>query len=302
MNLKVILVFFAVGLLLAGCIQMPGGTASSGGSQTGGTQQTGGQQTAASGTTAQSGTTTTTQTTQNQTGTQTSGTSSTQQTSLESTEINYTSGAWRIYGTVYDSKNDEPTKAIILVHDLGKTRDAYSQDFIERLHDSVPDAMIFAIDLRGHGKSTNLGTYQSFDMATFKDMKTDVLGAKNYFKANHPTVNEYYVVGASIGSTAGILAAAQDMEINKLVMISPGMEYKNVSIDRAAEDYLKRLMLVASSGDSYSVDGVEGIDELSHTTHKTIKIYPGSAHGTDLFAATEGDSEPLDTAIINFLK
>jgi pimeloyl-ACP methyl ester carboxylesterase len=220
---------------------------------------------------------------------------------LESEEITYKSLGWNIHGTLYESINDEPTKVIMLLPMLGQTRSSYPQNLIEDIHESVPDAMVLAIDTRGHGESTNLGTWQNFDMAQYKDMRNDVLSAKSYFASKHPTVKEYYVVGASIGSTAAILAGAQDSDIVKIAMLSPGMEYKGVNIERAADDYQKRLLIVAASGDSYSANSAMEINDLS-PSQKVLKIYGGSAHGTGLFDATEDDLEPLSDVLIDFLK
>lgn len=220
---------------------------------------------------------------------------------LESEEITYKSLGWNIHGTLYESKNKEPTKVIILLPMLDHTRSSYPASFIERLHDEVPDAMVLAIDMRGHGESTNLGTWEKFDAAGFKDMKTDVLSVKPYFDSNHPTVENYYVVGASIGSTAAVLAGAQERHIIKIAMISPGMEYKDVNIESAVDDYRRSLLLVAASGDSYAVSSASQIYELSRS-QKILKTYGGSAHGTDLFDATEDESEPLSDVLVDFLK
>lgn len=224
-------------------------------------------------------------------------------TSLKSEEVSYNSGAWKVYATLYPSQSKTPTKAIILVPQLGKTRESYPVSFIESLHNHFPEAVVLAIDPRGHGKSTNLGNWQSFDTAAYKDMKTDILAArKNLFEPRYPNVEEYYVVGASIGSTSAINAAAQEKRITKVVMLSPGMMYKNVDITDSVEDYRHALLLVASSGDSYSVQAVNEIKTLSSGPETEIKIYAGSAHGTDLFDATKDSDDSLSAKIVEFLK
>lgn len=223
-------------------------------------------------------------------------------TSLKHEEISYNSGAWKIYGTLYDSKEDTPHKIIMLVPMLGETRDSYPASFIEALHDGLPDAMVLAIDPRGHGKSTNLGTWESFDMSAFKDMKTDIVRAKVYLEPDYPGVTEFYVVGASIGSTSAINAGAQDKTITKVVMLSPGMEYRDVDITSALGDYIHPIFVVASSGDSYSVQSISDIESLASRPEMEKKIYSGSAHGTDMFAATEDSPDSLENVIIEFLK
>ena len=316
--MKRLLLIFAVAILLFGCIQMPGGATSG---QTGGTSGTGqgaGAQsgatgggvstgTADTGTTGQ-GTGTAQDTGTQDTGTQDSGTSSsgstgTQTTTLKNKEISYISGAWKIYGTLYDSVDKTPKRAIILIPMLGEARDSYPISFIEKLHDGFPDALVIAIDPRGHGKSTNLGTWNDFDADMFKDMKTDILTLRTkYVQPNYPDVETFYAVGASMGSSSAIMAGAQEKTINKLVMISPGMEYQGVDITAGVEDYVHPILLISSTGDDYSESSISQIKSISGRPELETKMYSGSAHGTDLFADTAGTSQPLEDAIVGFLK
>jgi hypothetical protein len=216
---------------------------------------------------------------------------------IKSEEVSYTSFGWEIHGTLYPAVNeDNPTKGIILVPMLDHTRDSYPQSFIEDLHDSVPDAIILAIDARGHGESTNLGTWQSFGLEEWKGMAVDIRQAKKYFKENHPTADEYYVVGASIGSTAALVAGKQENDITKVAMLSPGIEYKGVNIEDEAEDYIHYLLLAYTSGDSYSSSSGSQIQSVS-SSRTTVKEYSGSSHGTDMF-----DDTQLSSDLVTFLK
>ena len=229
------------------------------------------------------------------------GTTVPEATSLKSEEISYKSIGWNIYATLYPAQSGSPDKAIILMPMLGKTRDSYPISFIERLHDEIPGAVVLTVDSRGHGKSTNLGSYSDFDSYTFRDMQSDILDAMPHLVSKYPSIKQYYVVGASIGSTAAIMAGARDSNIAKIVMLSPGIEYQGVNIERAVDDYRFELLLVASSGDSYSVSSINEIESAS-SSQITKKIYSGSAHGTDMFGATENDAEPLTGVIMQFLK
>lgn len=292
-----LLALSAILMLLIGCVQMPSGQGGTGstasgtgsagqgtGNATGGTGQPPAQNQSAS-----------------QAQNQSAGTGQPPATTIPSKEISYTSEAWTIYGTLYPSENGNPTKAIILAHKLGSDRNEWPRSFIERLHDNIPDALILAIDLRGHGKSTNLGTWESFDMAAFKDMKTDILSAEEYIGPNYPAVTTWYVVGSSMGSTAAMLATGQKKTITRVVLLSPGMKYRDVDITRSVEEYRHSLLAVAANGDSYSLQAVNKIEELSDPTALTTKIYFGSAHGAELFDATKSDSEPLSDVVLNFL-
>jgi len=292
--LYVLLAIFAALALLSGCVQLPGiGFPGAGAGQNTSVtpQQPSGQQT--------------------QPETQPSSQTQPPQTEpagqpipiIPSQEISYDSSAWVIYGTLYSAK-ETPKRMIVLVPGLGTTRDSYSQSFIVRLHDQIPDALVLAIDPRGHGKSTNLGDWRSLDTAAFQDMRTDVMNSKKYIVEKYPTVKQLYVVGASMGSTAAIMAAAREKSITKVVMLSPGMAFNKIDISGSdgIGGYDQPLLVVASSGDAYSAQAAQQILDMTSESQTTLKIYPGSAHGTALFDATQGTDDPVDSVILDFLK
>lgn len=221
---------------------------------------------------------------------------------LNSSEISYVSETWTIYGTFYPSKNSAPTRAVILAHKLGSDRSEWPDEIIQRIHDELPNAAIIAIDMRGHGKSTNMGSYTGFDTATYKDMKTDILSVNKYLNPKYPTIKELYVVGSSFGSTAAILAAQQDRSITKVAMISPGMKYHDVDISKAIEAYPQPLLVAAAGNDAYSVQALHNINGLANPNQLTSKVYIASAHGAALFEETKTDEEPLEEMLVKFLK
>lgn len=220
--------------------------------------------------------------------------------SLSSEEITFNSNGWQIYGSYYVSSNNNPTKVILLLPGLGDSRAAYPVDFIQQLHDSMPDASVLAMDLRGQGKSSNLGSWQQFSYQDFYQMKTDVISADNYLSSTYPTVKEFYVVGASVGSTAAITAAAQDSRITKLVLLSPGQSYNGVDITDASGQYKHGILAIASSGDQYAASTVQWLS--GNGPQVFTKIYGGSAHGTELFQATKNDTTPVTGLIVNYLQ
>ncbi len=221
-----------------------------------------------------------------------------EESSLNSKEIMYRSSGWEIYGTLYTSKTDKynPELAVILVPMLGEDRSSYPQSFVESIHNELPDAVVITLDPRGHGKSTNFGTWNEFGITEFKGMGSDIKEAREYLRDEYPTIDYVYVVGASIGSTAGILATKQESDITKLAMISPGMEYRDVKIATAVDDYIQPLFLATARNDYYSASAVSEIEEES-SSKTTVKIYEGSEHGTDLFEGTN-----LESDLIEFLK
>ncbi len=222
---------------------------------------------------------------------------------IKSQEFNFYSGGWHIFGTEYPSSSNSPTKAVILLHDIGQNRSAYPYYVIKKIHDSMPDAVVVAIDLQGNGQSTNVGTWDSFDTDAYRAMKTDVidLGTK-YIAPTHPSVKSYYLVGAGFGSTVALLAANQEHRVNKVAMLSPGMDYKSVSISDAIPEYSQEIFLASATGDGYSAQSVGQISSIANELQVTKASYDGSAHGTAMFDATEGTNDKLSNDLLAFLK
>ncbi len=223
--------------------------------------------------------------------------------SIPYNNFSFYSSGWQIYGTEYPSSDNSPSVAVILVPGLGEDRWAYPAAFIERIHTNLPNALVVAIDSRGSGQSTNLGTYQSFSTSNFKDMRSDIvdLGTK-YLAVNHPSLKQYYVVGASIGSTAAIMAAPMEHRIVKIAMLSPGIAYQSVDITDTIPDYKQPLFVAYTPGDSYSAQSANQIAGIASELQLTTKSYAGSAHGTGMFASTDNSTPSLSDDLIDFLK
>lgn len=213
-----------------------------------------------------------------------------------------TKDGWEIYGTVYYSESDFPTTLIFLVHGLGKDRSSYDE-LILPLHEQIGYADIIALDMRGHGKSISRGEYTGFKTGDFRAMKNDLEAVVTYFSAGRPSINNYYIIGASIGSSVALDYADEHSEVSKLVMLSPGTEYREFEIIEDAEYYLNELYLVAGSDDHYSAASVEEIYSACPSDNKVKKIYYGmSAHGTDLIEATAQSEEPLSESVVEWLE
>jgi len=221
---------------------------------------------------------------------------------IPSDKITFDSFGWTLHGTYYESADKEPQLAILLLPMLGNGRDTYPQSFVGRLHDEIPDAAVLALDLRGNGESTNLGNWQDFQLEDYRGMYGDVMNALKYLKQKRPTITGYYIVGASIGSTAGIMAAARSPTVVKVVMLSPGMNYHGVGISDAVSEYTHSVFVAACRDDLASAAAASQVYGLTSAIDKTLKIYECPAHGTDMFDATKSDTEPLESQLVMFLK
>lgn len=90
------------------------------------------------------------------------------------------------------------------------------------------------------------------------------------------------VIGASIGANAALNFAAVEPMARTVALLSPGLNYRGVVTQPALRDYGARpLMLMAAEEDLSSVGAVRTLADEAQA-NPLVKIYPGSAHGTDL--------------------
>jgi len=289
-----------VSVLLAGCVQIPGQQAQqpTGAAVVNVSQNV----TAGQGNATQNQQTASVEVNQTVGGTSTTTSESDALAAISSSEVSFkTKDSWIIYGTHYPSQNANPKVGIILLHELGANRSSFDL-LIPVLHETLPDADILAIDSRGHGESTNLGKYTKFNLAgDYRAMVNDIKGARDYL-AFFRNLQDFYVVGASIGSTTAISYGAEDSSIQKIVILSPGMDYKDVDITEPLADYHKYLLIVASDKDVQSAADAQTAYSTSGSDAalKKLLIYKdiGSAHGTDMFNASENSADGKLTEVI----
>lgn len=149
-----------------------------------------------------------------------------------------TKDGFNIYATLTYPKlrTQKEFKTVVMLHSIG-----YNSQWWEDLPKNFLDKgyAVLTIDLRGHGKSV----YNSrFIKLSWKNLKnsgyakypSDVVAVIDEVKKENSTkqfFNNWAIVGADIGASAGILAADQ-MKSNPeiVVMISPVVEIKGLYI------------------------------------------------------------------------
>ena len=196
----------------------------------------------------------------------------------------------KIYATFYDAKSD---KAVILLHRLGKDR-ANSNDFASLLVENGFSAI--AIDLRGHGQSTEKYKLNSLTEKDFNNMVLDTKAAKKFLESQK--INSVAIIGESIGANTALNYASTDQSIKTIVLLSPGLDYRGIKTENSISEYGERpILIVSAEDDSYSAESSRKLEMLA-IGEKKLKIYEGSEHGTVLF-----DAEPaLKNLIIDWLK
>ena len=138
-------------------------------------------------------------------------------------------------------------------------------------------------NFRGYGNSEGAGFAVDVDVVAAVDAAFE-LGAR-----------EVFVIGASMGGT-GAMAAAAQRDVAGVITLSAPVEFMGVDAEAAAQ-VQSGMLLIAAEGDSpYNAHAVAlGANAAGSAV---VSILPGRNHGTDVFL---DNSEALTEAILLFL-
>lgn len=196
-----------------------------------------------------------------------------------------TSDGVRIAATL--RRGAEPTApAVVLVHRLGSDRSEMAP-VVDALSEP-PGMTILAIDLRGHGESTTgpgdaTLAYADFAREDWEATANDVIAAVGYLAQDEELDPVGIgVVGSSIGSSAAIVAAAQDERVEAVVAISPGRAYRGVDAITPVDRWGDRvaLLALAAEGELPAAETARNIARIAD--RGVLQLYPGEAHGVAL--------------------
>lgn len=200
-----------------------------------------------------------------------------------------------IYATYYIPESPKG-KSVILLHML-RTDRSYWKEFANLLSKEGYD--VLAIDLRGHGQSTDKNgvkiDWQRFSEKDFNDMILDVKAAKSFLVKQKPN-NKIAIIGASIGANTALNYAVNDSSIKTIVLLSPGLDYRGVKTEESMKKYNRSVLITVSSEDEPAASSSQRLFEIAKGD-KEIKIYNNAGHGTWMFGKTD-----LKDIIINWLK
>lgn len=189
----------------------------------------------------------------------------------------------KIVGDYYAGKPGGP--AALLLHMMPATRSSWRK-FADHLT-AAGFSQVLAIDLRGHGESTERNG-ETLDYKDFSDREhqasiRDVEAAVNWFiTRKNVSMPRLILAGASIGANLAIAYAAGHDAIPAVVALSPGLDYRGVTIaDKLAASTRSALFLAASDEDEYSRAAIARAAELRPDA--VVKNLSGAGHGTAMF-------------------
>lgn len=175
---------------------------------------------------------------------------------------------------------------VVLLHSLG-----YSSAWWETLPQELLNEgyAVLQIDLRGHGKSVYNSklvrvSYKSLTNKAFSRYPTDVIQVIEYIKNENKRVffDNWAIVGADIGASAGIIAAnTLSYKPKTLVLISP--------VTKAKSLYIPVHFAELENVDTLSISGVNDMVGLS--TQNYLKKFAQSTF-------TEYTSESTSTGML----
>lgn len=193
-----------------------------------------------------------------------------------------------IAAAVYDAPAT-PAPAVVLVHMLTRNKDDW-RPFAERVQAAGFTALAF--DLRGHGQSEG-------PSAPLAPMALDVQAALAWLVAR-PEVRAgaIAVVGASLGASLALLAAADAPAVRGVALLSPAADYRGVRLEAAARQFGARpMLLIASREDPYALRTVHALaGENQPNREQHLSAVAG--HGSQLL---DRDA-PLAAALVDWLR
>ncbi len=193
-----------------------------------------------------------------------------------------------------------PKGLVVFLHMMPATKNSYNIS-AEKLQKEGYAGI--AIDFRGHGESQDGPEgYLKFNDKQHQEKIKDVKAATDFiFEKYSSDKLPVFLIGASIGANLSIQEASEDERIKKIVLLSPGLNYRgiNAKIFSTKIKNGTKVLLVGSENDNYSVENIEELSGLFPNGVKKEKIiFKDAGHGTTM---CQGHPELIDK-IVDFIK
>lgn len=177
--------------------------------------------------------------------------------------------------------------AVVLSHMEPNDQTAWF-DFAEELADAGYAALTF--NFRGYGDSGGDRDFSKLD--------DDLAAAVSWLHQRGK--HRVFLVGASMGGTASLVVAAQ-ADVQGVVAISAPAEFEGQNALKAVPNVTVPKLFIASEDDELATLSVEQMMEATGEP-KDSQIYPGLAHGTNIFLPDQSDSSAaIRQRILDFL-
>lgn len=180
----------------------------------------------------------------------------------------------------YAGKSGQP--AVLMLHMMPATRSSW-REFSEKLNTSGFQTL--AIDLRGHGESSGGPEgWKRFSDEEHQASIHDVEAGMDFIKSKNPS--KIFITGASLGANLALEYAATHHDIQGVILLSPGLDYRGVKTETAVRNLRsgQGVYYAASRDDPYSAETVGTLSRAGPVgAKKEIKIFDKAGHGTTIF-------------------
>ena len=186
---------------------------------------------------------------------------------------------------------DGQEHAVILLHDLGKSGEAFSS-FKKAL--AKAGFSYLTLDLRGHGQSAQPDGYKKFAKEgadnPFNKMTQDVQAAVAFLQSKKVPLDQIYLVGTGLGANVAAKTVGLLPELGGIALISPNVNIRDVLAVPALKLYKGNVLIAASAGER------KGFLEASILRNVSF-LAAGEGHVTFLTAYDFTGHELLDKYI-----
>jgi len=189
----------------------------------------------------------------------------------------------KISGNYFKPKK-EHAPVFLLLHMMPSTKESWNS-FADHLQEKGFAAL--AIDLRGHGKSTDKNgsklDYKDFKDHEHRDSMKDIAAAKEFLAGQaNVDISRMAIAGASIGANLALWQASIDKDVFILILLSPGLNYRGIQAAQLASGYSGRVYILASVGDTNAAKSSRELFDI-FSGDKELEIIQGNSHGTNMF-------------------
>lgn len=189
----------------------------------------------------------------------------------------------------YDASRAPKAPSVILVHDLGRDRGDWKD-----LEKKLPEKgyAVLAIDLRGHGESTQQGqgtlSFKSMSEADFANAWQDLQAAYQYLNGREDLDKDRLaVVGAGLGANLALKFAVREHRLKTLVLLSPSLAIKGLLALEDMDRYGERpAFLAASLKDKPAADAVRQLEKAARG-RRMVEVYEEAGHGAEMLQQAE---------------
>ena len=169
---------------------------------------------------------------------------------------------------------------------------------------------VFAMDLRGHGKSTRNSkgqavSWRTFEAEQWKEIPNDIDRALKFLEKSgkYPQVNTKAVayIGGKLGANAALIDASKHASrVKALVLLSPGKNYKGLETARPMIEYPNAVYFMASDIDDETLKETETLYKWA-LGPKSMQLFKLPGEGAEMIKYRPKLREDIPTWLTKYL-